>query len=78
MVLNSVAVRPTYVSFSSSVVTVAWYTISFCRHSPCNGQSFLFLQLLVFRFGSCTGGLSFVKIALLCPSINCFMLCAQL
>ena len=48
--LNSVAVRPTYVSFFSHVVTVAWYTISFCRHSPSNGQSFLFLQLHVFMF----------------------------
>ena len=46
LVLNSVAVRPTYASFSSRVVTVAWYTISLCRHSPCNGQSFLVVQSL--------------------------------
>ena len=31
LVLNSVAVRPTYVSVLSSVATSAWYTISFAK-----------------------------------------------
>ena len=78
-VLNSVAVSPTYVSFFSLVVTVAWYTISFCIHSPSSGQSFLFLQLHVFTVWSCSGCLAFLKVALqLCPSMTCFMLGVQL
>ena len=34
--------RPMYVSFSSLVVTVAWYTTSLIRHSPFSGQSSFF------------------------------------
>ena len=51
LVLKSVAVRPTYVSVvpvTPLVVTVAWYTISFCKHSPSNGHSFSFRQLHIF------------------------------
>ena len=28
----------------SLMVTVAWYTISFCKHSPSNGHSQVFLK----------------------------------
>ena len=34
--------RPTYVSFLSPVVTVAWYTTSLTRHSPFSGHVFFF------------------------------------
>ena len=34
--------RPMYVSFSSPVVTVAWYTTSLISHSPFSGQSSFF------------------------------------
>ena len=41
LVLNSVAVRPTYVSVLSPVATSAWYMISFTKHSPFSGQSYI-------------------------------------
>ena len=44
LVLNSVAVRPIYVSVFSLVVTLAWYTTSFSKHSPFNGHLSAFLQ----------------------------------
>ena len=50
LVLNSVAVRPTYVSFFSLVVTVAWYTISFCKHSPSNG-TLVFISTVARLYG---------------------------
>ena len=53
LVLNSVAVRPIYVSVFSLVVTLAWYTTSLSKHSPFNGHSSAFLQLHVFAVVSC-------------------------
>ena len=53
LVLNSVAVRPINVSVFSLVVTLAWYTTSFSKHSPFNGHSSAFLQLHVFVVVSC-------------------------
>ena len=67
-----------HVSFFSLVVTVAWYTISFCKHFSSNGQSFWFLQWHVFTVWSCSGCLAFLKVALLCLSMTCFMVGVQL
>jgi len=53
LVLNWLAVRPMYVSFVFRVVTVAWYTTSFARHSPLSGHSSFFLQLHVFSSSCC-------------------------
>ena len=64
LVLKSVAVRPTYVSVSSLVVTVAWYTISSCKHSPSNGHSFSFRQWHIFLGRSSPGFM--VYLAWLC------------
>ena len=38
LVLKSVAVRPMYVLVLTLVVTLARYTISLCKHSPCSGH----------------------------------------
>ena len=48
--LNAVAVNPTYVSVLSSLITVAWYTISLLRQFPSKGHAAFFgqLQFLVF------------------------------
>jgi len=46
--INSVAMRPTYVSLLSAVVMVAWYTPSFTKHCPVKGHLFGSLQLQSF------------------------------
>ena len=69
LVLKSAAVRPTYVSVvpvTPLVVTVAWYTISFCKHSPSNGHSFSFQQLHIFWGWFSSGFWAFSRMALLC------------
>ena len=52
LVLNSAAVRHIFSVFSL-VVTLAWYAISFGKHSPFYGYSSVLLQLHVFFLWFC-------------------------
>ena len=45
LVLNVVAVSPTYVSVFVPLVTVAWYTMFWVKHSPFSGHVLVFGQL---------------------------------
>ena len=72
------AVRPTYVSELSAVLTVAWYTTSLTRHSPFKGHLLGTLQFQDLLVVLSSGGVVCLRIVLLCPSIICFMLGEQL
>ena len=72
------AVRPTYVSKLSAVLTVAWYTTSLTRHSPFKGHLLGSLQLQDLLVVLSLGCVFCLRIVLLCPSMICFMLGEQL
>ena len=80
VVLNSVAVRPTYVLVLSAVVTVAWYTTSLTKHCPLRGHLSGSLQLQGLSPFSSGGlsGLFRLRMVLLCPSMICYMFGEQL